>query len=109
MTVAGNPPQPTDKLSGLIDRVTYFSETTGFAVLRVKASGHRDLVTVVGSLPVASAGVADCRRNLGAGSGARTTAQSHGLEDRAAQHEGWNREIFGQRNGQGDWPRFRKE
>jgi len=56
MTVAANPPQPTDKLSGLIDRVTYFSETTSFAVLKVKASGHRDLVTVVGSLPVASAG-----------------------------------------------------
>ena len=56
MTVAGKPPQPTDKLSGLIDRVTYFSETTDFAVLKVKASGHRDLVTVVGSLPVASAG-----------------------------------------------------
>ena len=37
MTVAGKPPQPTDKLSGLIDRVTYCSETTGFAVLKVKA------------------------------------------------------------------------
>ena len=43
MTVAANPPQPTDKLSGLIDRVTYFSETTSFAVLKVKATGHRDL------------------------------------------------------------------
>ena len=26
--------QPTDKLSGLIDRVTYFNEESGFAVLK---------------------------------------------------------------------------
>jgi exodeoxyribonuclease V alpha subunit len=48
--------QAIDKLSGLIDRVTYFNAESGFAVLKVKASGHRDLVTVVGSLPSASAG-----------------------------------------------------
>src|SRR5262252_7313356 len=48
--------QASDKLSGLIDRVTYFNAESGFAVLKVKASGHRDLVTVVGSLPSASAG-----------------------------------------------------
>jgi exodeoxyribonuclease V alpha subunit len=36
--------------------VTYFNEDTGFAVLKVKAKGHRDLVTVVGSLPSVSAG-----------------------------------------------------
>ena len=45
-----------DKLSGLIERVTYFNEENGFAVLRVKASGYRDLVIVVGSLPSANAG-----------------------------------------------------
>src|SRR5436190_23741389 len=45
-----------ETLSGLIERVTYFNEETGFAVLRVKAGGHRDLVTVVGSLPSATAG-----------------------------------------------------
>src|ERR1017187_3240536 len=54
--VSADPPQPLDKLSGLIERVTYFNEDTGFAVLRVKTSGHRDLVTVVGSLPSASPG-----------------------------------------------------
>ena len=54
--VSADAPQPLDKLSGLIERVTYFNEETGFAVLRVKASGHRDLVTVIGSLPSASAG-----------------------------------------------------
>src|SRR5215471_1300463 len=45
-----------DKLSGLIERVTYFNEENGFTVLRVKASGHRDLVILVGSLPSATAG-----------------------------------------------------
>jgi exodeoxyribonuclease V alpha subunit len=49
-------PDCLDNLSGLIERVTYFNEETGFAVLRVKAGGHRDLVTVVGSLPSATAG-----------------------------------------------------
>jgi exodeoxyribonuclease V alpha subunit len=45
-----------DRVSGLIERVTYFNEESGFCVLRVKAGGHRDLVTVVGSLPAVSAG-----------------------------------------------------
>ena len=45
-----------DQFSGMIESVTYFNEQNGFAVLRVKASGHRDLVTVVGALPSASAG-----------------------------------------------------
>jgi exodeoxyribonuclease V alpha subunit len=48
-------PSP-DSLSGLIERVTYHNEETGFAVLRVKAKGHRDLVTVVGSVPAVNAG-----------------------------------------------------
>jgi hypothetical protein len=33
-----------------------FNEENGFGVLKVKANGHRDLVTVVGSLPSVSAG-----------------------------------------------------
>jgi exodeoxyribonuclease V alpha subunit len=39
-----------------VERVTFFSEETGFCVLRVKTDGHRDLVTLVGSLPSVSAG-----------------------------------------------------
>lgn len=45
-----------DRIEGLIERVTYFNEDSGFCVLRVKASGHRDLVTVVGTLPSTSPG-----------------------------------------------------
>lgn len=44
------------ELTGLIERVTFFSEESGFCVLQVKAEGHRDLVTVVGSAPAVSAG-----------------------------------------------------
>jgi exodeoxyribonuclease V alpha subunit len=45
-----------ESLSGLIERVTFFNEENGFAVLKVKAKGHRDQVTVIGSLPSVSAG-----------------------------------------------------
>ncbi len=45
-----------ESLSGLIERVTFFNEENGWAVLKVKAKGHRDLVSVVGSLPSVSAG-----------------------------------------------------
>jgi exodeoxyribonuclease V alpha subunit len=45
-----------ESLSGLIERVTFHNEDTGFGVLKVKAKVHRDLVTVVGSQPSVSAG-----------------------------------------------------
>ena len=43
-------------LSGLVERVTYHNEESGFCVLRVKARDHRDLITVVGTLPEVRAG-----------------------------------------------------
>ena len=45
-----------ESLSGLIERVTYHNEENGWAVVKIKAKEHRDLVTVVGSLPSVSAG-----------------------------------------------------
>ena len=53
-TPPSSPPQ--EGFSGLIERVTFHSEETGFAVLRVKAKGHRELVTVVGALANVNAG-----------------------------------------------------
>jgi exodeoxyribonuclease V alpha subunit len=50
------PPAPPESLSGLIERVTFFNEENGFAVLKVKAKGHRDEVTVVGTSPAVNAG-----------------------------------------------------
>jgi exodeoxyribonuclease V alpha subunit len=42
-------------LAGLIERVTYHAEN-GFCVLRAKARGHRDVVTVVGHAATIAAG-----------------------------------------------------
>ncbi|MGN6386383.1 MAG: YrrC family ATP-dependent DNA helicase, partial [Verrucomicrobiota bacterium] len=49
-------PKTIESISGLIERVTFFSEESGYAVLKVKAARRRDLVTVVGNLPAVSAG-----------------------------------------------------
>ncbi len=41
--------QDREPLSGLVERVTFHSQETGFCVLRVKVRGHRELVSVIGS------------------------------------------------------------
>ena len=43
-------------LAGLVERVTFHNDENGFCVLRTKACGHRDLVTVVGQAASISAG-----------------------------------------------------
>ena len=45
-----------ERISGLVERVTFHSEESGFAVLRVKIQARRALVTVVGTLVDATAG-----------------------------------------------------
>jgi exodeoxyribonuclease V alpha subunit len=54
MGVMRTEPQPSDRevLAGLVERVTYQNAENGFRVIRVKARGHRDLVTVVGHAAV---------------------------------------------------------
>lgn len=47
---------PADGLSGLVERVTFHNEDTGFAVLKVKVKGRRDLVAVVGVVAAVSPG-----------------------------------------------------
>jgi exodeoxyribonuclease V alpha subunit len=53
-------PQPESStqevLAGLVERVTFHNAENGFCVLRTKARGHRELVTVVGHAAVISAG-----------------------------------------------------
>ena len=46
----------SEALAGLVERVTFHNPENGFCVLRVKARGHRDLLTVVGSAALISAG-----------------------------------------------------
>lgn len=45
-----------ETLTGLIERVTFHSEESGFAVLRVKVRGQRDLITAVGTVATVTAG-----------------------------------------------------
>ncbi|MBT7875762.1 MAG: ATP-dependent RecD-like DNA helicase [Verrucomicrobia bacterium] len=52
----GYPARNKESISGLIERVTYFNEESGFVVLRVKIKGRRDLLTVVGQSISANAG-----------------------------------------------------
>jgi exodeoxyribonuclease V alpha subunit len=56
---AFNKPQVSahdEQLSGLVERVTYHSEESGFCVLRIKANRYSDQVTVIGTLPQVRAG-----------------------------------------------------
>jgi exodeoxyribonuclease V alpha subunit len=46
----------TEQISELIERVTFHNDESGFCVLRVNIKGQRDDVTVVGSLPLVTAG-----------------------------------------------------
>jgi exodeoxyribonuclease V alpha subunit len=45
-----NPAAQIESLSGLVERVTFYNEENGFAVVKAKVKGFRDLVTIVGSL-----------------------------------------------------------
>lgn len=49
-------PEEKIYLSGTVERVTYHNSDNGFCVLRVKAKGFRDLVTVVGYASLALSG-----------------------------------------------------
>ena len=55
---AGNLSGSSDRevLAGLVERVTFHNPENGFCVLRTKARGHRDLVTVVGHAALVSPG-----------------------------------------------------
>src|SRR6201981_1644762 len=46
----------TEEISGVIERVTFHNDESGFCVLRVKVRGQREETTVVGSLPSVTAG-----------------------------------------------------
>ena len=59
VTIAMKPqPKPSaqEVLAGLVERVTYHNAENGFCVLRAKARGHRDVVTVVGYSATIAAG-----------------------------------------------------
>src|SRR5438094_1216310 len=49
-------PSTQEVLAGLVERVTYHNLENGFCVLRARARGHRDVITVVGHAASISAG-----------------------------------------------------
>src|SRR5499427_5783778 len=57
-TTMKNEPTPVDRevLTGVVERVTYQNAENGFCVLRIRARGHRELVTLVGHSATISAG-----------------------------------------------------
>jgi exodeoxyribonuclease V alpha subunit len=73
-----NAAQPTEVLAGSIERVTFHNASNGFCVLRIKARGHRELVTVVGHAAEISAG------EWVTVSGTWVNSREHGQQFRAA-------------------------
>jgi ATP-dependent exoDNAse (exonuclease V) alpha subunit len=67
----------TEALAGLVERVTFHNEENGFCVLRVKARGQRDLITVLGHAAMISAG------EFVQASGAWVNDRTHGVQFRA--------------------------
>ena len=43
-------------ISGVVERITFENEDTGFSVIKIKSKGYADLVTVVGSLAAVNVG-----------------------------------------------------
>jgi exodeoxyribonuclease V alpha subunit len=64
-------------LAGIVERVTFHNEENGFSVLRVKARGKRDLITVIGHAAVISAG------EFIQASGEWVNDRTHGVQFRA--------------------------
>ena len=46
----------SEVLAGLVERVTFHNAENGFCVLRLKARGQRDLITLIGHAATISAG-----------------------------------------------------
>jgi exodeoxyribonuclease V alpha subunit len=68
---------PSEVLVGNVERVTFHSEESGFCVLRIKARGHRDLVTTIGHAAMISAG------EWITATGEWTNDRNHGLQFKA--------------------------
>ena len=69
---------PTEVLAGLVERVTFHNSENGFCVLRVKARGQRDLITVIGHAAMISAG------EFVQASGTWVNDRTHGVQFKAS-------------------------
>ncbi len=68
----------TEVLAGLVERVTFHNSENGFCVLRVKARGQRDPITVIGHAAMISAG------EFVQASGGWINDRTHGVQFRAS-------------------------
>jgi exodeoxyribonuclease V alpha subunit len=68
----------TEVLGGPVDRVTFHNPENGFCVLRVKARGQRDLITVLGHAAMISAG------EFVQASGSWVNDRTHGVQFKAS-------------------------
>ena len=50
------PRPPTEHLQGIVERVTFHADDSGYTIARLKVPAHTDLVTLVGRFPSISAG-----------------------------------------------------
>jgi exodeoxyribonuclease V alpha subunit len=69
---------PIEALAGVVERVTFRNEENGFCVLRIKARGQRDLITVLGHAAMISAG------EFIQASGIWINDRTHGVQFRAS-------------------------
>ena len=45
-----------EKLTGVVERITYVNEENGFSVIKIKVKGQSELVTVVGNIAFVNIG-----------------------------------------------------
>lgn len=78
---AKSPPETDtlDTLKGSVSRVTFHNEESGFCVLRVNAKGHRDVLSMVATLPTVAAGEQFSAR------GTWVVDKRHGMQFHAAE------------------------
>jgi len=69
---------PAEVLAGLVERVTFHNDENGFCVLRVKARGQRDRITVLGHVAIIAAG------EFVQASGIWINDRTHGVQFRAS-------------------------
>ena len=68
----------TEVLAGLVERVAFHNDQNGFRVLRVKARGQRDLITVLGHAAMIAAG------EFVQATGSRVNDRTHGVQFKAS-------------------------
>jgi hypothetical protein len=73
----GSPGSPDrENLASLVERVTFHNEDSGFCVLRVKARGQRDLITIIGDAAIGAGEFVQA-------SGRWVNDRTHGVQFRA--------------------------